>query len=63
VRTTILDGSSLRGRWETFMSSNVFSSSQSSTGTTRKLKGVVTSSAMIESLPTPTKTKKVAEVI
>jgi len=63
VRTTLLDGSSLRGRWETFMSSNVSLSSQSSTGTTRKLKGVVTSSAMIESLPTSTKTKKVAGVI
>jgi hypothetical protein len=58
VRTTFLDGSSLRNHWETFTSSDIYSNFFFSIHTIGGFEGVTTSSAMIESSPASTKTKK-----
>jgi len=63
VCTIRLDGSSSRGRWETFTSSGASLSSSYSTGATRGFKGVVTSSVMTNFHLHQQKTKKVAETM
>jgi hypothetical protein len=55
VRTTRLDDSSLRGRYEIFTSSDISSSSSCSTGAIEGFEGVATSSAMIKFSPASTK--------
>jgi len=52
-----MDGSSSRGRWETFTSSDTSSSSSYSTGATEGFESVATSSAMTKFSPASTKTK------
>jgi hypothetical protein len=55
VRTTRLDDSSLRGHYEIFTSSDIFSSSSCSTGAIEGFEGVATSSTMTKFSPASTK--------